>query len=834
MYEKLQDKARRRHREESARKTDEDANNTDVTRTRDLRSLSALDGVVIDQSRQVNAKDAFSLELKHSNGQRLECRVEVIFRDNVNNAADRGDVLVRETGTGGRSWLLFPPVPKGKISARMGDNDCELTVMIRGYHNYRDWFELLTLSCDDADQTADWLDILGSDPMPPTLRAHLGSRARLASAASPREAEAGVPVGERKLRKQPPGSPAAKAETPSRYHKPSGSAPTTPTAPGERDYTSPSPNRTPTQDSFSRASRDDRRTLPSAERGTPLREGMRPDPAKLTKTPPSPTPYREDGAPAPPAHRTLKKTPPPVLTPPVDAGNSRIKRRGSSPLKHEYHPSDVSSGSSVTTSDGESDLSDTDSSSDELDESDVPDVLPAVSIKEEIPTPADSVISESSLTPSASASQAGVAGGKESRIEWSVKATACISYWSNRHGIWKDVDPEACSLVITPGLIEAFPLAHADPHKLPRGDRDGGAPRPLIALDLTPLVMIRMSNSIDLEIRSPVRAYSILNKIEGAFFRFRSPAPREGAVLYDAVHVSRMNNAKFKALEEEARFRSFGQHQQQHAHTPDHSGDGSTSSKRRTGWFGRKNSYRASARAPSESQGSSSGVSASSFLKRLTGGGNTSFNIDRSTVDKQSRPPSAAGGGAATIVTRSGSGSGSGPGSLYTSSASSSGGVTLFRAPSLSIAGSSGKGLPSQSGDRMPVRLYSAVPNKKWEDYGNCVLQILRPPPGVHQELRVGRGMEKRVKITSPAKKEGEDGLVVLDVVLGSGCFSRLGSRGVVVKVWEDIRDTEGNVGFAPARGGLSGKMKTWCLQTKTNAEAAWVVSLLTQEVDLG
>lgn len=814
-----------------------------MTRTRDLRSLSAIDAVLVDQSRQVNAKDAFSLDLEHSSGQRLECTVEVIFRDNVNNPADKGDVLVRETGTGGRSWLLFPPIPKTQISARRGENDRELTVMVRGYHNYRDWYELLTLSSDDEDQIADWLDILGSDPMPPTLRAHLDSRTRLASAASPRALEADIPVGERRLQKQPPGSPVSPSQpkTPSRYHKRNPSVPTTPTTPTQTDYVSPSPNKTPTQDSFSKTPRDDRLSLPSAERGSPLREGMRPDPAKLAKTPPSPTPYREDGAPPPPAHRTLKKAPPPVLAPPVDIGISRIKRRGSSPLKHEYQPSDISSESSVTASD-ESDLSDSDSSSDELDESDVPDIMPAISIKDKIPTPADSVISDSSLTPSASASQAGLAGGEKSPAEWSVTAIASISYWSNRHGIWKDVDKSACSIVITPGLIEAFPLSHAATDKLSHsglGDRDGGAPRPLIALDLTPLVMIRMSNSIDLEIRSPVRPYSILNKIEGAFFRFRSPSAREGGVLYDAVHVSRMNNAKFKALEEEARFRSFGQQQMQQQNgggrTPEQSSTTSSGGKlQRRSWFGRKNSYRASARAPpqSESQGSaaSSGVSASSFLKRLTGGGNTSFNIDKSTVDK-ARPSSAAGGGASgatTPVT-----GGSGPGSLYTSSASSSGGGTLFRAPSLSIGGS-GSGKPLSPGDRMPIRLYSAVPNKKWEDYGNCILQILRPPPGMHQELRVYHGMEKRVKITSPAKKEGEEDLIVLDVVLGSGCFNRLGTKGVVVKVWEDIRDKDGNVGFAPAKGGLSGKMKTWCFQTKTNAEAAWVVSLLTQEVDLG
>jgi hypothetical protein len=94
--------------------------------------------------------------------------------------------------------------------------------------------------------------------------------------------------------------------------------------------------------------------------------------------------------------------------------------------------------------------------------------------------------------------------------------------------------------------------------------------------------------------------------------------------------------------------------------------------------------------------------------------------------------------------------------------------------------------------------------------------------------------MEKRVKVTRPSNKEGVEDVVIIDVVLGSGCFSKLGSKGVVVKVWEDIRDTNGNVGQAPATGGVSGKMRTWCFQTKTAGEAAWVGSLLTQEVSLG
>jgi hypothetical protein len=288
-----------------------------------------------------------------------------------------------------------------------------------------------------------------------------------------------------------------------------------------------------------------------------------------------------------------------------------------------------------------------------------------------------------------------------------------------------------------------------------------------------------------------------------------------------------MNNAKYKALEEEARFRSFGQ-QGMNNGDQSRSGDGSTSSRRRT-WFGRKNSYRASTRAPSESQGSSSGVSASSFLKRLTGGGNRSFDIDRSTLDN--RPGSMGANGGASP---------SRPGSLYSSSASSSARYGLsghLRSPSISLAdtGYSKNGALPSPETGIPIRLYYRIPHsEKWEERGSCVLQILRPPPGMHQELQIYHGMEKRVKVTRPSNKEGVEDVVIIDVVLGSGCFSKLGSKGVVVKVWEDIRDTNGNVGQAPATGGVSGKMRTWCFQTKTAGEAAWVGSLLTQEVSLG
>jgi len=850
MWDALHEKARRRHREELARKTDEDANNTDTTRTRDLRNLAALDRVTIDQTRQVNAMDVFSLDLGHSNGQRLECQVELVFRDKPEDPKDAGDILIREHGSRGRSWLLFPPVLPADISARRGEGSRGLVAMIRGVHEGEEWYQLLHLIAEHEDSVAEWLDLLGTTPIPPSASSTALTVTNY-SAPSPSAAEFDVPVGERKADKQPaspsnrmsfspsptfePRSP--KAPTPSRYHQRNLSVPSTPTSSSPSKPRSPSLSQTPTQSTYHKNSRHPLPQVPPEPSSRPLREDMRPDPAKLVRAAPNTTPLREDGAPPPPVHRTLGSGRSPQINPPVELSSSgRVKRRTSSPLKHEYYPSDVSSDDSTSESSG----TESDSSGDELEEDDVPDTLPAISIKKPEMSTAGSVISECSLTPSNSASQAGGASQlRASTPEYVLKFVASISYWSNKRGTWKTLGEQACSIVITPGLIEAHPLnashsaaAHgADPLQssgtsdTARDDVDAGAARPLIALDLTPLVMIRQSTVIDLEIRSPVRTYSRYNKIDGSIFRFRALSPSESTNLYMAVHRSRMNNAKFRALEEEARFRSFGQPQP--AGEAGEDGGSSSSRRRRGGWFGRKSSYRASTRAPpSQSQGSSSSVSASSFLKRLTGGGNLSFNIDRSSVDKQSRAGSSSAGGG---------GGSRGAASLYTSG-SSSYGTTPPRAPSVSMAESGvSRGVrqaaAAPGSDNLRIRCHLQISPSKWEDHGNCLLTIARPPPGVRQELAIYHGMEKRVIVTSIPTREGEKAVVVLDVVVGSGCFSRLAARGIVLNVWEDLRDENNNVGAVPRAGGVSGKVKKWCFQCSSTAEASWIHGLVAQEV---
>lgn len=855
----LQEKARRRHREEIARKTDEDASNTDTSRCCDLRTLKSMEGVLIDPGRQVNAKDFFSMDLFHSSGQRLECQVELIFRDRPKDPLDKGDILIRDTGHS-RFCLLFPPIPKTAVSARRGDQPGVMVMMIRGRHNSKEWSELLTLSTDLDDQVLDWLEILGTSPVPPSTVAGLINDAVLA--ASPK-AEADVPLGERtgpaKLQKAHPeqsptsrtasvGREEARPSTPSRYHARHSSTPSTPTTPPaavDAPRHSPSPDRTPNQRSYERTGTYHALPVhPPKPETTPLREDMRPDPKKLNKSPPNSKPFREDGAPPPPVHRTLSSSKPAPITPPVElAPAPRIRRRGSSPLKHEYRPSDASSDSSETESDSASDV---ESSSDELEEADVPDTQPAISIKQASTAPSavgssaiESVLSDdNSIAPSQSASQVGLYGrlgpGAAKDPEYITKTIASISYWSNKKAQWGEVWHEACSIIITPGLVEAYPLSMhsaASPGALNSsgsseagGDADLSRTQPLIALELTPVVMIRQSTVIDLEIRSPVRPYCKLSNIDGKIFRFRTPSASEGSTMYMAVHKARLNNAKYKALEEEARFRSFGQPQ-----AVSQESDGQSSSSHRRSWFGRKNSYRASTRAPSQSvsqsQGTSSSISAPSLLKRLTGGGSTSFNIDKSSVGRRSiaHPPTAAG-------------------SLYTSGSSSSGNMTPPRSPSVSLTEASGHTVVLGS-DNLKIRCHLLVTPSKWEDHGNCTLQITRPPPGMRQELRIRHGMEKRVIVTKMPKKtfgfsdsnaEKDKPRIVLDVVLGSKCFGRLGTRGIILNVWEDVRDEENNVGLAPKTGGLSGTVKKWCFQCGSATEANWIFGLVAQEVSVG
>lgn len=824
-FESLQDKARRRYREEAERMTDEEALNTDTTRARDLRTFQAVDGITLNPDLKVNAKDIFSLDLVHSNGQRLECQVELVHRGNQSRASMDGDVLVREAGDARRSCLLFSPIPTSSISARTGDGKLDMVVMVRGVYRGKSWHELLTLTADNEDQVLDWLDLLPLSPTPPREPEPSVVNASDDEDTSCKKGQDG-PIGARYVASsssQTPSAGSSRQPRTSRHSPLARSHPLRANLPRTPDYSSPAFMAT-TQSSRTEPA------VPTHDGHTTPRSGQDYPPGRPRNQNQQGTDhqqYREDNAPLPPVHRTLGSSEPTepdsssLTTPPVDLKQSeQTKRRTSSPLKHEYLPSNHSSGSESSLVDA----SDLDSSDDEIDSVDIPETELGMSIKQETPVPAyeadrsfrsdvavdevprptDSVVAESecSLTPSNSASQAGLHGHKISD-ENAARYMASISRWSEK-GIWKEISGTPCSVIVTAGLIEAWALkTSAETTK-----KSQDAERPLLALDLTPLVLIRQSTALDLEIRSSVQSTcKISQQHSGGNFRFRCYTGSECYNLYMSVHHARLNNQKFIELENEARFRGFGEQQRQNQN------DGDTSSRRRS-WFGRKNSYRSSARAPSGSQDGasttpSSSPSASSFLKRLTMAGNMSFNIARSSLDRESRM-------------------GSGSPSLYTSGSSSGG--TTPRPPSVTI-GSGSYGSAGGDSENMRIRLHLLVSASKWEDWGNCRLQIRRPPPGWHQALRADHGLEKRITVTKLPKMQSEAAAVVLDAVLGSGCFSAMGNRGIICGVWEEMRDAAGVVGAAPATGPASGNVRKWCFQFASAPEANWVLRLVHQEV---
>jgi len=703
--------------------------------------------------------------------------------------------------------------------------------MIRGMHNREEWFELLRLSTTDEGQVKDWLEILGTNPLPPLSKPKIANFADDLAYLNPDEVD--VPVGERRSEVSATASTPEKPKTPARYHKRQASAPSTSSSPG---YTSPVSLPSPLHPGFS----------PEDSVGGRSRfsdEDAYEEASKPARAPPNSTPFREDGAPPPPIHRTLSTQGPSHLAPPVElAPPARVKRRGSSPLKHEYHPSDVSSDSA---SDFSSDSESSQFSSDDLDEDDVPDTIPGYSIKKSEEQRPESVVSDNSITPDHSASQVGVAAPKENKQpkREPPKFVASVSYWHEKRKNmweWKDISTEASTIVVYPGYLEvhrrteqqqpirqAYPLQSSGTSEVDNRDKDAGDILPLLKLILTPVVMIRKSNLVDIEIASPPSPESRLT-INGDKFRFRTSSPAACNAFYEAVHFSRQNNARYIQLAEEARVRSFGQ-QQNGGYIEGSNGDGENSA-RRGSWFGRKNSYRASTRAPSISQGSgaSTTISAASFLRRLTGGGNKSFNLGKSTVDKQSRPSSVDLGGR-------------GPGSLYTSSASSNGwggngASTPPQSLSVSLTGSgsrwsNGLAKPFSPDRPLEIRCHLNVRDNRWKDKGDCILNISQPPPGVRQELALYHGMEKRVIVVRKPKSEKDKPIILLDAVLGSKCFMMIGKRGIQCSVWEDLRDEEGRVGVAPRTGAISGKVTKWCFQCKSELQAEWIMKILTSEV---
>ncbi|KAJ6080758.1 hypothetical protein N7499_005632 [Penicillium canescens] len=169
-YQSLVYDARKRVRDERARLEDDSAASIDPTRTRDPMTLGVLRGITVDQTRRVRARDFFNLSLYHSSGQLVDCRAELLYRDNTPSKGPGGDLLICEIDHSDR-WLLFPPMDVRCVSARRGESRHEIVLMLRSAPEdaTKYWQELISLRIDEEEVGAEWIQLLGSDPIPPSI-----------------------------------------------------------------------------------------------------------------------------------------------------------------------------------------------------------------------------------------------------------------------------------------------------------------------------------------------------------------------------------------------------------------------------------------------------------------------------------------------------------------------------------------------------------------------------------------------------------------------------------------------------------------------------------------
>jgi hypothetical protein len=646
-----------------------------------------------------------------------------------------------------------------------------------------------------------------------------------------------------------------------------------------------SPKAHPTEDAFCRQ---------LSHPGAPFAEDVPTPPPHRSRSQSPTSPEPTEVAPAIPPHRSSlpreRAKAVPVLKPqpqPSPRTGRRDERRSSSPLKHEYAPSTASESDESDSESGESSTSET-SDGGVLEQVGKPgSSLPAGTVNSRqtsrvLPPASLPNLPAGTLAPSNSASQAPYRTVPHVALQPNAptsKTIATLCSWSDK-GLWQSLCPDECSIVVSPGLIEAYEMSAA--HSMTNDDgtisegssyreTDGEGVLPLVAFELTPLVPLRRGTALDISIRSPTTTRSKVKTSTNIMFRSRNA--EECEALYAMINHARINNPTWIALEK-ARPKEM-------PNVTFNTGPGSarhSRSRSRSGsWFGlgsqgRRSSYRASS-APLSGTPSIGGTSetsvgsmssAFSALRRFSGGANGGkgmFNLNRSSVIRKNGRFGTS--GSASLYSSSSGTTGTGSGA--TSPAPSQLGV----APPMTehtAAGAAAAAAPAPAGtiNNMKIRLYVRESAARWRDMGAARLSVMPTPitvnvngeesttrtendpspPGTaggsgtpstfvvgqpgqargprlpsanHTPHRVhGNGEDKRVLITG--KKKGE---TLLDATLHESCFERIARTGIAVSVWEEHEEV------AKSGGVVGGKGKTYMIQMKGEAEAAWVFGMV-------
>ena len=461
-------------------------------------------------------------------------------------------------------------------------------------------------------------------------------------------------------------------------------------------------------------------------------------------------------------------------------------RRVSSPLKHEYAPSNLSDDSNSDSRHLTTVLEESSIDSSDAEEPESEDVLtpltPVAGIPQSIkgvhrdpagtfPTP--------TLAPSDSASQ-GPYRGVPIQANQNTKAIASVFSWSNQKGAWEKIHPDECSVVVSAGLIEVFRMtaAHSTPgtREVASGE-EGSASEdqtnnkdilPLISQELTPLVGVDRGTALDISIRSPITARSTFKC--GYPIMFRSRNARESQELYLLAQVAMRSNPTYVALQQ-ARH-GFG-------------GCRTSSLRRRTsgrrrvwrGWHWKPRRVSSSTQSftvPSvgDSEGSmGASVSILSSLKRLTQDLGV-LETQKSSVSPRGRQSTRASVDSFTSV----------------STPTRDGFLTPSRHQEIAISIANFK-----------CKLFERA-ETQWRFLGSGLLIVDRPPPPevfIHAD-------EKRIIF------QGEQGNTLLDVTLGKDSFRMDGRTGINFEMHEEVSGPDGRPG---ATGGLGIRSRKYLIR---------------------
>ncbi|KAI5288649.1 hypothetical protein KEM54_005036 [Ascosphaera aggregata] len=876
-FQALVTEARKRANEERARLEDEAAAAIDATRVRSLKDMTPMREVIVNKDRRVKARDPFGLSLLHTSGQQIDCECELILRDNPPDVPPGGDLLICEVDDLGR-WLLFPPIERGRASARKGDARDELVVMIRGVPGEEEeWKELLCFQADDPEIAQEWISMIGLSPVPPAINRSLSFVNRLKDNGNkpppgtlptdslftvPEEctiisSNLDVPIGEAPGQYPLPGSPhtgsnlskdevirgptnsfiafnslrRSSALRRSRYgsiHRPSlgnrKSSENRRQDPSQRDLRAHSPDSKegdslpPPKPDFAQST-GGRSQSPSAKPPTSHKLQNHSPMVVAASGPERAAPSTFDDI---LTSVTSSSAPTPQgdskkinNTPILNAASGNAqKRRSPSPLKNEYAPRPSSRTSQSSLS--TVDLNGAGTTTESSDEGLESDHVAA-------PIPRIVNRRESSKPPFAPSN---VPDGFSPPVEFvfeqqqppfkPVRSNAMVYYWDDK-GRWESVHSSECVLVITGGLIEAYEISLAPLLDCP--DKPSTANNsPLLALELTPLVPIRRGTAVDISVRSPPTARSRMQPGNNIMFRCRTP--EECDKLYGYINLSRTNNSTYIAMQ--------NAQQTYPALEPVERQGSRRANKGFFGGLGRSNSYRASSKPPRSTSGvteSSVGTMATAFSAIKKFGRSKVFNLARTTVASTS----------STTTNKQGANSG-GDSSQYSGISSGSGN----NANSETCTLEPGIGLTNAK-----IRLYTRMVGNKWGDLGAARLTILPAetaanPVGNNEnhhapESRIfaspyfpeGNGPNRAPQPAAgpglPAKRivvTSKNGGTLIDACLGESCFERVARTGIAVSVYEDSG--------VPKEGGVMiGNFKVYMIQMKSEAETAYTFGLV-------